>query len=176
MKLKNRLQIPLMMAETVITLSLFVLYAGASHRLRIPVGMVLVLAILSLLSVHVILSLWYATAYTTNATSHGAEVKMTAYTTHASSQVTSHGVEVKMTASPPYYNPNEVTVHVGEKVTFKNTDNAPHTATTTSLSYDTGVISPSEEGQLTFTAPGVYSYFSTMDNNMHMHGKIHVLK
>ena len=147
-----------MVAETIITLSLFVLYAGASHRLRIPVGMVLVLVILSLLSVHVILSLWYATAYTT----------------HASPQVSSHGVEVKMTASPPYYNPNEVTVHVGEKVTFKNIDNAPHTATTTSLSYDTGVILPGEKGQLTFTAPGVYSYFSTIDNNMN--GKIHVLK
>jgi plastocyanin len=154
------------------------LYAGVSHRLKIPVGMVLVLAILSLLSVHVILSLWYATAYTTHASpqvsSHGVEVKMIAYTTHASPQVSSHGVEVKMTASPPYYNPNEVTVHVGEKVTFKNIDNAPHTATTTSLSYDTGVILPGEKGQLTFTAPGVYSYFSTIDNNMN--GKIHVLK
>jgi plastocyanin len=113
MKLKNRLQIPLMVAETIITLSLFVLYAGASHRLRIPMGTVIVLAILSLLSVHVILSLWYAMAF-----------KM-----HTSS----HGVEVKMTAFPPgsqaYYNPNEVTVHVGERVTFINDDIVPHTAT-----------------------------------------------
>jgi plastocyanin len=118
-----------MVAETIITLSLFVLYAGASHRLRIPMGTIIVLAILSLLSVHVILSLWYAMAYTMHTSSLGAEIKMTAF-------------------PPDSFNPNEKIVHVGEKVTFINDDIVPHTATSgLALSdqssgkiFDTGII------------------------------------
>lgn len=102
-----------MMAETIITLSLFVLYAGASHRLRIPMGTIIVLAILSLLSAHIILSLWYAMAYTTHTSSLGVEIKMTAFPPGSSA----------------YFTPNEKIVHVGEKVTFINDDIVPHTAT-----------------------------------------------
>ena len=124
-----------MMAETIITLSLFVLYAGASHRLRIPMGTLIVLAILSLLSVHVILSLWYAMAYTMHTSSLGAEIKMTAFPP----------------GSQAYFDPNKMIIHVGEKVTFINGDIVPHTATSfdshLSLSdqnpgkiFDTGII------------------------------------
>ncbi len=114
MKLTNSVKGSLMMAGTLMMLSVYGLYGVFSHRLRLPVVTVIVLGILSLLSVHVILSLWYAMAYIVPVNGHLIEVKIP--------NMMTNNMVMK-------YDPNVLTIHVGEKVIFKNNDMVPHTAT-----------------------------------------------
>jgi len=75
MKLTNNVKGSLMIAGTLMMLSVYGLYGVGRYRLKIPLALALVLTILSLVSVHVVLSVWYATAYTTNSSPHTIEVK-----------------------------------------------------------------------------------------------------
>jgi plastocyanin len=154
MKLKYKLKDPLMIVGTVLMLSVYAIFAMAAHRFKIPLGMFVVLIMLSLLSVHIVLSLLYAVAYTM--------------------PTSQHGNEVKMISLQPYYVPDKLTIHVGEKVTFKNTDGVAHTVTIPSANLDTSVIQAGGEGQLTFNTPGQYTYYCMIHN--YMSGTIDVLK
>jgi plastocyanin len=65
------------------------------------------------------------------------------------------------------YAPDPVTIEEGGKVTWKNRDAAPHTATADDGSFDTGTI---EEGKLkseTFKEPGTYAYVCSIHPQMH---------
>lgn len=60
--------------------------------------------------------------------------------------------------------PAEVTVPVGTEITWRNTDSAPHTATSgTSPSpdtvFDTGTIEGGQSGSVTVQEPGTFAYF-----------------
>ncbi|MEL6608820.1 MAG: cupredoxin family copper-binding protein [Pseudomonadota bacterium] len=66
-----------------------------------------------------------------------------------------HVVEIKGFA----FAPGDLTIQAGDKVAFVNADRAPHTATADNGSFDTGRLGQGQEAVLTFTQPGVYTYF-----------------
>ncbi|HSK93481.1 MAG TPA: cupredoxin family copper-binding protein [Candidatus Angelobacter sp.] len=68
-----------------------------------------------------------------------------------------HSVEIVDFA----YAPPEITITVGDSVTWTNRDAIPHTATATDGSWDTGLLDQDESGTITFTAPGTYEYLCT---------------
>jgi plastocyanin len=57
------------------------------------------------------------------------------------------------------YDPDVVTVAVGTKVTWTNSDAAPHTATADDSSFDTGDLDKGDSGAVTFDEPGTFSYY-----------------
>lgn len=64
------------------------------------------------------------------------------------------------------YAPNELTIGVGETVTFTNLDAVGHTATSTDGSWDTGLLDQDESATITFTAAGTYDYLCTPHPSM----------
>jgi plastocyanin len=64
------------------------------------------------------------------------------------------------------YFPRDLTINTGSAVTWKNSDNVPHTATENDKAWDTGVIGKDDESSLTFDAPGAYEYYCTIHPSM----------
>jgi plastocyanin len=64
------------------------------------------------------------------------------------------------------YFPRDLTISAGSTVTWKNSDNVPHTATENDENWDTGVIGKDAESSLTFDAPGDYEYYCTIHPSM----------
>lgn len=64
------------------------------------------------------------------------------------------------------YAPAELTISVGETVTFTNLDAVAHTATATDGSWDTGLLEQGQSASITFTAPGTYNYLCTPHPSM----------
>ena len=56
------------------------------------------------------------------------------------------------------FSPQPVEAKVGDVVSWKNEDSAPHSATMDDGSCDTDSISPGSSALLVFTAPGTYTY------------------
>ncbi len=54
--------------------------------------------------------------------------------------------------------PESLDIAVGDTVVFTNADGAPHTATATDGSFDTGRLNRNESGQITITAAGAHNY------------------
>jgi amicyanin len=59
------------------------------------------------------------------------------------------------------YAPAELTIQVGDTVTWTNRDAVEHTATATDGSWDTGPLGEGESASITFTAAGTYEYLCT---------------
>ena len=58
------------------------------------------------------------------------------------------------------FHPATVTVQAGAKVTWTNSDKAPHTATGVGgTSFDTGTLERGQSGTVTLAEPGTYRYF-----------------
>lgn len=57
------------------------------------------------------------------------------------------------------YFPADLTVGAGTRVTWVNYDSAPHTATGTSSSWDTGRLDRNDRGSVVFEEPGSFPYF-----------------
>lgn len=57
------------------------------------------------------------------------------------------------------YHPPTITVQAGTKIAFTNSDQTDHTATATNGAFDTGTIGHGATRTLTFTKPGVYTYY-----------------
>jgi plastocyanin len=64
------------------------------------------------------------------------------------------------------YSPAELTITVGDTVTWTNLDAVEHTATATDGSWDTGLLGEGESGSITFTAPGTFDYLCTPHPSM----------
>lgn len=65
------------------------------------------------------------------------------------------------------YSPAELTIKVGESVTFTNQDSAPHTATARERDVlQTGRLDQGESITITFDTPGTYEYFCEFHPNM----------
>jgi plastocyanin len=64
------------------------------------------------------------------------------------------------------YVPADLTVSAGTRVTWVNHDSAPHTATGTSSSWDTGRLNRSDRGGLVFGERGSFPYFCIYHPNM----------
>jgi len=71
------------------------------------------------------------------------------------------------------FNPAEITVHVGDSITWKNTDTMPHTASSTG-NFDTGTIPSGQLKTITMNKEGTFSYQCTLHPNMK--GKVIVVK
>jgi plastocyanin len=55
--------------------------------------------------------------------------------------------------------PQDITISAGTTVTWRNDDNAPHTATADDKLFDSGDMAAGDEFSYTFTEPGVYPYY-----------------
>jgi plastocyanin len=57
--------------------------------------------------------------------------------------------------------PASITINVGDRVTWTNSDAVTHTATATSGAFDTGNIEQGQSASVRFTQPGTYRYICT---------------
>ena len=64
------------------------------------------------------------------------------------------------------FEPNEVTVNVGDTVTWTNEGDAPHTATDRDGAWDTGTVDPGGSASITFETAGTYEYFCEIHPQM----------
>ena len=64
------------------------------------------------------------------------------------------------------YAPADLTVAVGDTVTFTNLDAVEHTATATDGSWGTGLLAEGESAAITFSAAGTYDYLCTPHPSM----------
>ena len=66
------------------------------------------------------------------------------------------------------FEPAEVKIPVGTKVTWTNHDDVPHTATSTARprQFDSGTLDTDEQFSYVFTAPGTYDYFCALHKHM----------
>jgi plastocyanin len=71
------------------------------------------------------------------------------------------------------FDPVELKVGVGTKVTWTNTGQRPHTVTDRGGTFDTRPIAPGKTGSVTFSVPGRYAYFCRI-NPSKMNGVIEV--
>jgi plastocyanin len=72
------------------------------------------------------------------------------------------GVTIKNFA----FSPGSVSVHVGDSVSWTNQDDAPHTATASDGSFDTGQLTKGKSGSHTFTKAGTVAYICAIHPNM----------
>jgi plastocyanin len=73
-----------------------------------------------------------------------------------------------------FYQPDPVTVAVGGKVTWRNEDPEPHTATADDGSFDTEAIDPGKLKSETFKEAGTFSYFCEI--HPQMNGSVEVVE
>jgi plastocyanin len=62
--------------------------------------------------------------------------------------------------------PAQLTVKVGAKVTFSNSDKAPHTATAQDKSFDTDTLNQGAKKSVTFDKAGTYKYYCSFHRFM----------
>jgi plastocyanin len=64
------------------------------------------------------------------------------------------------------FNPGEVTVAVGDTVTWMNTDTVSHTSTSNAAGWDSGTIAPGRQFSFTFGTAGTFPYHCTIHPGM----------
>src|SRR5262249_50891722 len=70
------------------------------------------------------------------------------------------------------FNPAQVTVNVGDTVTWANTGRVLHTVTANNGAFNSGAMAPGGSWSFDFTTPGLYSYFCGI--HPWMHGSVSV--
>jgi plastocyanin len=73
-----------------------------------------------------------------------------------------HSVSIKSMK----FSPAELTIAVGDTVTFTNEDGAPHTASANDGSFETGRLSKGASASVTFAAAGTFDYFCNVHKSM----------
>jgi plastocyanin len=68
------------------------------------------------------------------------------------------------------YKPRTTTVHLGDRIVFRNAGNAPHTVTADNSSFDSGTIFVGKAWTYTTRKIGTFTYFCQF--HFGMHGKI----
>jgi plastocyanin len=72
----------------------------------------------------------------------------------------SQAADSNVTVNDEKFEPAEITVTPGSKVTFQNTSqSAPHSAKAQDGSFDTGYIMPGASGEVTLSKAGEFKYF-----------------
>jgi LPXTG-motif cell wall-anchored protein len=64
------------------------------------------------------------------------------------------------------FNPGSITINVGDTVTWVNNGPTPHSATSSSGAFDTGIFPAGQSRSHTFNEAGTYSYICTPHPNM----------
>jgi LPXTG-motif cell wall-anchored protein len=72
-----------------------------------------------------------------------------------------------VTISDFQFAPASVTVNVGDTVTWTNNGPTPHSATSSSGVFDTGIMDAGQSGSHTFAEAGTFAYICTPHPNMH---------
>jgi plastocyanin len=96
-------------------------------------------------------------------------------TEHAPAQAAANTVEATETGGGAsfVFVPATITIKTGDKVTFKNTGKAPHTATADDGSWDSKNLNPGDSfTSPAFTQPGTVTYKCTYHASLGMVGKI----
>ncbi|MEO0544485.1 MAG: cupredoxin family copper-binding protein [Pseudomonadota bacterium] len=75
-----------------------------------------------------------------------------------------HAKEVRIAGFA--FGPAELTVKVGDTITFINGDGAPHTATATDGSFDTGRLNAGDSATVTITSAGTFEYVCSFHPSM----------
>jgi plastocyanin len=83
--------------------------------------------------------------------------------------VGAHAEDVKVSIDNFTFNPPQLTVKAGTKVTFANHDDIPHTVVSLQ-NFKSKVLDTEQEFAFTFTTPGTYKYFCSL--HPHMTGTI----
>jgi plastocyanin len=78
------------------------------------------------------------------------------------------GVSTEVRIDNFTFDPPQLTVSAGTKVTWINHDDVPHTATSTAKpkAFDSGTLDTDEKFSFVFTAPGTYKYFCAVHPRM----------
>jgi plastocyanin len=90
----------------------------------------------------------------TNHTNNGGASQLTTQISIPQGAATKH---VKI-----FYQPNPANVSGGAKITWTNKDSAPHTATATDNSFDTGIIQPGSSGSAIIKGQATIPYHCTI--------------
>jgi plastocyanin len=64
------------------------------------------------------------------------------------------------------FSPSSLTINVGDRVTWTNSDAVAHTATATGGAFDTGDIGQGQSASVRFTRAGTYAYYCTPHPSM----------
>ena len=72
----------------------------------------------------------------------------------------------KVTIQNFAFQPKDITVKAGTTITWTNMDTAPHTATASDGSFNTGNLTTGQSGSVTFTKVGDYAYFCAVHPKM----------
>jgi len=64
------------------------------------------------------------------------------------------------------FSPSSLTINVGDRVTWTNSDAVGHTATATGGAFDTGDIGQGQSASVRFTKAGTYAYYCTPHPSM----------
>jgi plastocyanin len=78
--------------------------------------------------------------------------------------------DVTVSISNFTFNPSDLHVKVGSKVTFKNDDDIPHRVAATDGSFYSKALDTDDKASFTFSKVGTFPYFCTL--HPHMQGKI----
>jgi plastocyanin len=83
-----------------------------------------------------------------------------------STTVTAAAASTGVTIKDFKFAPASTSVHVGDTITWTNQDVAPHTATASDGSFDTGSLSQGKSGSHTFTKAGSFPYICSIHPSM----------
>lgn len=84
------------------------------------------------------------------------------------------GAQKKVEAQDNKFVPADITISVGDTVTFTNTGQLPHTATLKDGSFDSGNLNSGDSKEFTFKSAGTYDYVCTYHLSLGMKGTITV--
>jgi plastocyanin len=112
-----------------------------------------------------------STSSSSTASSAGSASSTSGSSGSASSAPAASGTDV--TIKDFKFSPETLSVKVGDKVTFKNSDGQPHTATSdNSGDFDAGAVDPGSSKVVTFDKAGTFTYHCSF--HPFMHGTIEV--
>ncbi|MDJ0805849.1 MAG: cupredoxin family copper-binding protein [Gammaproteobacteria bacterium] len=106
----------------------------------------------------------YGRAYQPQQTQMTEMYRRSTSATHPKSSTSDDGKTV--TISQMRFEPSIVSVKVGEKVTWQQSGNMPHTVTANNRSFGSQHLQQNGEFTHTFDSPGIYTYFCSLHPSM----------
>ena len=83
-----------------------------------------------------------------------------------SGPVTATGYSAEVSIKNQSFNPSDLTISRGTKVTWRNDDDVAHTVSADNRSFDSSRIEPGEIFAFTFDEPGTFTYHCAIHTNM----------
>ncbi len=86
--------------------------------------------------------------------------------TNAESKTPANAETKEITIENYAYNPAQITIAAGTKITWTNKDKIAHTATGDDKSFDSGLLKTNAQFSKVFSSPGKFAYHCTPHPNM----------